>query len=101
MRDLLKEANLDTSAIPHSHDQSTETVTDATTPGRGNTKQTNMTLPKSDQQYIVQCLKRGEIPEDKLSELIHSVDAQTAKDIHNAMDEFEFDKIIAIINTLS
>ncbi|MDF1624316.1 MAG: MHYT domain-containing protein [Pseudohongiella nitratireducens] len=101
VRDLLKEANLDTSAIPHSHDQSTETVTDATTSGRGNTKQTNMTLPKSDQQYIVQCLERGEIPEDKLSELIHSVDAQTAKDIHNAMDEFEFDKIIAIINTLS
>ena len=58
-------------------------------------------MDETDQQYIVSCLERGEIPEEKLSELIQSVDAQTAKDIHMAMDEFEFDKIIAIIKTLS
>lgn len=50
--------------------------------------------------YIIECLQRGEIPEEALSELIRSVDPHTAKAIHTAMDEFEFDRIITIIKSM-
>lgn len=97
MLDLLQEANLNTDAASEEQAQAFA----SSSSGNNVAGQASSTLNEETQQHIIKCLERGEIPEEALSELIHSADAQTAKDIHTAMDEFEFDKIIAIIKTLS
>jgi len=101
MLDLLKEENLDTDFLSTDPAGMSRAAPTADKPDSVPTPRKSTPMDETDQQYIVSCLERGEIPEEKLSELIQSVDAHTAKDIHMAMDEFEFDKIIAIIKTLS
>lgn len=101
MLDLLKEENLDTDFLSTDPTSGPRASSPAGKRSSVPTAKRNTSMAETEQQSIIQCLNRGEIPEEKLSELIQSVDAQTAKDIHMAMDEFEFDKIIAIIKTLS
>lgn len=100
MLDLLKEENLDT-AFLSTDSAENPTANQPSTRETATSTQRRISVDASKQSSIIRCLERGEIPEEQLSELIRSVDAQTAKDIHTAMDEFEFDKIIAIIKAFS
>lgn len=100
MRDLLQETNLET-RLPEAQIQHLAPTQTSTPQFSQNEAGLNLKIiSENESQHIISCLQRGEIPEQQLAELLQSTDAQTAKVLQNAIDEFEFERIISIIKSM-